>query len=72
MRKNVVRFAIYDLATREVLRGQMSASRIGLIELQCGEGEGWVFGTHEQGMVLTDEVTDAAWANESGPPLDKE
>lgn len=67
----MIPFSIFDLTTREVLRN-MRASDVRFVELQCQDGEGWVFGTHEQGMVLTDEVIDAAWANESGPPLDKE
>jgi len=53
----MILFSLYDIETGLVLRN-MTASRIGLVDLQCKPGTSWVFGHWQPGQIITEIGTD--------------
>lgn len=50
---NTIEFSLYDIETGVVIRN-MTASRIGLVDLQCKPGQSWVFGHWTPGQIITE------------------
>lgn len=49
----MINFSVYELATMKVTKN-MTATRIGLVDLQCKPGQSWVFGHWTPGQIITE------------------
>lgn len=49
----MIEFSTYDIETGEVLQN-MTATRIGLVDLQCTRGTSWVLGHWRPGQIITE------------------
>lgn len=52
MALDLIKFSIFDIATKTVVRTGYGVVHMDNVELQCGEGEDWVLGWWEPGQKI--------------------